>query len=432
MKLTISDITKNLKNKTVRNIGGAMLTQGMLSIANFLISFLTAKYAAKSEYATFVILYSIISIFGNYQIALINTPLMVIYQEKKETERKLYIDSLSIGQWVIFIPVIVVSTIAFVVYYHNQSENSIMNYVLVLSFGTMMFLYREFIRSVNYCKMRILDLIKMDTLFMILIAIGILLMAFYGTLTCISTILLLSFGYILSGLYGSFHSKSRSIAKWDSIKKAIAANWELGRWSLVGVTSNIFMNRGYIYIVSIYLGLDDIAEISAARLFLMPIGLFITSSVKIITAKGSEIYQSKGMAKFRTFIGIILLGMVIGSLLYIITISIIRSQIIEWVGAEKYGNIRDYITLWSIYFLIYATRNPITRALIVIKEFRSIAIIDTICAMVTIVVCFFMIQYKGGYGAVISMISGEVTMLVLAVLIVIGVYLKKNSIQLLK
>jgi len=74
----------------------------MLSGVNFAIGFLMVKYATKSEYGTYVILFSIIGILGNYQAALINNPLTVLLPPKTSTERESFLSGLGFGQWFFF------------------------------------------------------------------------------------------------------------------------------------------------------------------------------------------------------------------------------------------------------------------------------------------------------------------------------------------
>ena len=102
MNPAVNYIIQLSRRPVVQKFSGAMFTQGMLSGVNFAIGFLMVKYATKSEYGTYVILFSIIGILGNYQNALINTPLTVLSPKKESTEKESFLSGLGFGQWVFF------------------------------------------------------------------------------------------------------------------------------------------------------------------------------------------------------------------------------------------------------------------------------------------------------------------------------------------
>ena len=85
-------------HSTVLKISSAIFTQSLLSLANFIVGFVVAKYATKSEYGIYVILFSIIGIAGNYQNALVNTPLTVLAPKKDPAEKDLFLSGLGFGQ----------------------------------------------------------------------------------------------------------------------------------------------------------------------------------------------------------------------------------------------------------------------------------------------------------------------------------------------
>ena len=93
----------------LRKIITAILSQGILSVSNFVIGILMAKYASKSEYGMYVVLFSFIGILGGYQGGLINAPLMALVNTKKEEEKRIYVSSLSAGKNFLFVPVLFIN-----------------------------------------------------------------------------------------------------------------------------------------------------------------------------------------------------------------------------------------------------------------------------------------------------------------------------------
>ncbi len=430
MELTITSFIQTARRPIVQKILSAMFTQGLLSVSNFAIGLAIAKYAPKSEYAMFVILFSIIGIVGNYQNALINTPLAVLFHKKESTEKALFLSGLGFGQWLLFFPVAILTVIVTATYSFIYQEFSILKYVMILSVATLAYLLREFVRSVNYSKMRIDLIIKMDVLFICCVATGLWLLISFQSVTSIYSITVLGVGYFLSAVFEYFLARDVYILDWQSIKKAFAETWQYSSWSLISVSSYMLQNRGYIYIISAMLGLSELADISAAKLFLMPLGLAIQSSNKIILAKGGEVLNvgHNGIKRFRKFILSMTCFLVLICIMYLLLLWSSHKLLITYVLGEKYSNIEGVILLWGIFFFVETLRFPVNRALMACKEFKVLANYDILSAIITTAACFILTGVLSGSGAIIALIVGELTLLLFNIFR-LTLFFKQNSLN---
>jgi O-antigen/teichoic acid export membrane protein len=393
----------------------AIFTQGMLSAANFVAGFAVAKFATKEQYGIFVILFSIMGIIGNYQGALINAPMTVLSPKKEVRERELLVSGLGYGQWLFFLPIIFLSFLGAAAYCLVYFEISILKYLAALSFASLGLLLREFIRTVNYSRARIDVLVKTDAVFVLIITAGFFMLGLKGGINSVSSITIFGAGYFVSSIaglrYGNYFYESR----WKSVKSALKETWQYSRWACVGVTSNLMMNNGYIYLTLALLGLRELAEISAARLFIGPVNLFVSSSSKIVLAQGADLLATKGVKKFKEYVLVIAGMLILIGVVYFLCLSFLCDYIISILGA-KYLNIKHFIFWWGVFCLMNLLRFPISNALLVLSEFKSLASFDIIGAIATLVTCIALTITLGGDGAIISLIVGESTMLILSAL----------------
>jgi len=407
------------RKPTAIKIGSALFTQSVLSLTNFFVGISVARYASKNEYGIYVILFSIMAIMGTYQNALVNTPLTVLVHKKDEKEQFKLLSGMAFGQGFAFIPILPLSIFIAWTMDKRFPDLNLVGLSLMLGVVTLVFLFREFVRTVNYYKLRINFLVEMDAIFLLVVGIGIVLISNIDMVTSSTALVVLGIGYLLSATYSEIRSRDKK--KWCLawIREAFSETWEYSRWALVGVTSDIFKNRGYIYIVTAMLGLEVIAEVSAARLLLMPIGLLIGSSGRITLAKGAEIYNTKGLDKFRKFFaGItILLVFVWGG--YSIVLFLFSEPIMSILG-QKYMKSQGYLVVWGIFFFFLALRFPISNTLYIFKEFKAQARIDIICAAVTVIGCLILTNHFGGYGTILSLALGEFTMILISLPLLIG------------
>lgn len=414
MKRVVDFLTHFSRSRVVGQISGSILTQAVLSITNFIVAFSVARYAAKSEYGMYVILFSIMGIAAAYQGALINTPLTVLAPKKESTEKHLFLSGLAFGQWLFFLPPALLSIIIGSIYSFFHHDLSILKYILVLLAASSTYLLREFIRTVNYSKLRIYLLVKMDALFVLLIALGIGLLIALQKISCSSSITLLGIGYFLASVFAIFYAHEVYYLRWEPIKKALTETWQYSRWTLVGVTGDLLKTRTYIYIVTASLSLQILADLSAARLFVMPLGLFLNSTGKIILAKGAELLNKGRVGRFKKFVSSICCFLIIIAILYFTFLWLFCDYFISFLG-DKYSGIKLFVFLWAIYFMIYVLRYPITAALAACKEFKAMAKYDIISAVITIASCLVLTYVIGGYGTIISLALGELVMFLLAI-----------------
>jgi O-antigen/teichoic acid export membrane protein len=196
-----------------------------------------------------------------------------------------------------------------------------------------------------------------------------------------------------------------------SIRSVMSETWEYSRWALVGVTSEQIKQQSYIYLVTGFLGLDVIAEISVARMFLRPIGVFLTSSGRIQLAKGAELLHADGPVKLKNFSHAFTLFLLATWAFYVVCLWISYDHLVAFFG-DKYQGIGGYVALWSIFFLVYILRYSKSNALLVLKEFKAMGKYGIISTVVTVIACYALAQSFKGYGALSSLVLGELVLLV--------------------
>ncbi len=400
------------RSNVVRKVLGAMSAQLLLSLSSFALGLSLARFAEKEEYGIYVVLFSVIGIFKNMQNALVNTPMTVIMQKADQKSSRKIISGTAWLQILVLVPCALLSMIILLSLFAMNNERIIYSRIALLSVAVLFFLSKEFIRSVNFMRLEIRYVFIMDICYAILLfsLVGVFLLA--GILTSTTAILALSIGYFASAVIGFTFLKDGFLFRKGNVRWAAKQNWQYGRWAFVGAISSTFQNRAYIFVATAILGLEQIADISAARLLLMPIGVFIASSVKIIIAKGSDLVGRSSTTEFRKFIFFIMGFLMLASLCYLVFLILAYKHIVAILG-PKYANIQKLAFLWGGYFLVTAIRMPLEYSLLVLKKFRIVAINDIVAGVSTLVLCFFFTRAFSTYGAVASLLGGESILLTL-------------------
>lgn len=390
----------------------AVFAQGILSLVSFYVSFMMARFGTKEQYGVFVILFSVLGIVNNYQGALITSPLVVLAPHRVPQERKLLIAGLGSLQWFLFGMAAVVGVIGAAIYSFLHRQPAVVEYAIVLSIATFALLLREFLRSINYSKGRMDLLVRADLLFAVVVGAILLFLALSDRIGSASSMAAIAVGYMAASLYALCYENPYGKFTWSSARAKLQETWRLSRWAAVGVTSNMIGGQGYIYLTSALMGVQQLAELSAARLLTGPVNLFVAGTNKIIVSQGAEILASKGTRKLKEYVLLFEGALVLMWLVYFFCLWVFYHHV-AWILGPKYQHIGVFVFYWSLLCFVGLLRSPISNALLVFADFKAVAKYDMIGAAVTFPICLTLSLTLGGSGAIISLIAGEFAILAL-------------------
>ncbi|MBN1603707.1 MAG: hypothetical protein JW915_18995 [Chitinispirillaceae bacterium] len=401
-----------LQKKSVHHVFWSIFTQGMLSVVSFLISIILAVKTTKKEYGLYILLFSIISIFGNYHNAVINTPLTILLRTQKC--RNAFISSFAFGQWILIAPLIfVLITVAFSwSFFHHEFTQ--LKIAAVLATGIAGYTWREFVRNVSYSLLKVGLVMKMDFIFITVVLLSFGILIYTKIISSYIALLVLAAGYFVSAFFGHYNIGEHFTIDWQVIKSTAIHSWKLSRWALVGVTSSILQHSGYLYVLSLSLGLETVGDTSAAKLLMMPVGFLVQSSGRISLAKSAEILAKSGLKKLKNF-SIALAGVFVTCCLAYVVILSVFYEMIAGILGEKYQSIKGYAFLWALYFAANCVRLPLSNSLLACSQFKSVAIFDVVSGLATIIACIFLTGFFSGYGALLAVASGEVLLCFLTI-----------------
>jgi O-antigen/teichoic acid export membrane protein len=420
MKSIISEVGNRIKGflqkPIVRKVVGAIFTQGLLSMTSFLIGIVMARYTDKEEYGLYILLFSFIGIAGNIQNAFANSPLTVLYSARDEQGRKDLVTGVTLMQFLLFIPLGILVIAGITIYGYISGNRGAIATVVILVLAGFSYLGKEYMRTIHYVHLKIGRVIRMDFAFTLSVFLMIGALLYFKQISCNTALIALFAGYTVSMTAGLL-SNLRSFGKTAGVIGTVFKDtWQYARWALIGVASGIVQQRSYLYIVSSMLGLERLADVSAARLLLMPVGLVVASSVKIVIANGSDLINNGEFTRFRKFILFILMLLAGFWLVYGVNLLIFYTLIVRILG-EKYSNIQSLVILWSLFFLFNALRFPLKNSLIVLKKFKLVTLNDMIAGAVTLVSCFTFVWLFDEYGAVMSLAIGEFLLCILSLVL---------------
>jgi len=390
----------------------ASADQATLSALSFIISIVLIKTVSKVDYGYYSIGFSIALFLISIQNAIVNTPFAVLMVSKTDNAKKKYTASLFYGQFIVILPVVCIGVLTAAIAHFAGFNSTQTSVAAAISFASVGILFREFIRAYFYAEEMPYKAFKLDVLYVVL---------FLGCIGFIFLFLKISvaFIFILMGLSGGLASliyfRSHDW-KYDkpAIKQSYKENWQYGKWALLGVIVWHIQNHGYLYLLGTLLGSIAVADVSAARLLMMPLFLARVGWMKIAIPHGSRLREKNQLDRF--FKELVLVSIIFVLIVsFYATILFAFSEILQkYILAEKYAESFDYLLLWAAIFAIGFAGGNASYGLQVIKKFDLLSKVNMATMLVTLGCSYIgILNYgiKGGLTALIAGLTIEVVIL---------------------
>ena len=395
-------ISKSLLYKS----GIASIDQAFLSGLNFLISIVLIKIVSKPEYGYYSIFFSIILLMGSFQNAVINAPLAVLLITKKGDEKRKYVGSLFFGQNLfLFLLAFIGIFGGLITWYFNLLESNLAVIIVAISLAFIGVLLREFLRAYFFADETPKTVLIIDVLYVVLFII-------LGYLAYIISQLNVAAVFFLMGLssflVGIFFIKSN---KWNfsrsDIKSSYSENWKYGKWALFGVTVTHIQTYSYLYLLGIIVSTAAVADVSAARLLLMPLILVQEGWSKVILPHGSKLREEDRLPRLFKEQIIISIAFVIVVISLVLALIFFKPFLLKIVLSDKYENSFDYIFYWGTIFLMGFISLNASFGLQVLKSFEVISKVNFVTMIVTLFFAYFLIYSNGIIGGLIALLIGQ-------------------------
>ncbi|HQI39713.1 MAG TPA: lipopolysaccharide biosynthesis protein [Ignavibacteriaceae bacterium] len=396
------NISKSLLYKSVI----ASIDQAFLSGLNFLISIVLIKIVSKPEYGYYSIFFSIMLFMASVQTAIINTPLAVLLITKKEDEKRKYAGSLFFGQNLFLFPLAFIGVVvAIALWYFNLLEFSLSAIIGAISIAFIGILLREYLRAYFFADEDPKTVLVIDVLYVILFIILGYLAYILSQLNVASVFFLMGLCSLLVGIF--FIKQNIWNFSRSDIKASYRENWKYGKWALFGVTVTHIQTYSYLYLLGIIVSSVAVADVSAARLLLMPLILVQEGWSKVILPHGSKLRETKRLPRlFKEQIAIsVAFVIIVFSLVFILFF--LEPILLNILLSTKYANSFDYIFYWGAIFAIgFITLNA-SFGLQVLKHFELISKINFVTMIITVLLAYFLIHSNGSTGGLVALIIGQ-------------------------
>jgi O-antigen/teichoic acid export membrane protein len=187
-----------------------------------------------------------------------------------------------------------------------------------------------------------------------------------------------------------------------------------GRWTLPGMLVTWGQNTGYAYIAAGLLGSAAVGELSAARLFIVPLNILMSAWGKIFVPRAGALLAGGQRAAVIAQCRRNALGVLGAALAYSAGIALLFALGgARWLPAG-YARVGPLVGGWCAFGVISLERYVATQALLAHGAFRTLLRCALASAVVTIAAVAVLIPVLGALGALVGLSVGELVLGILA------------------
>jgi hypothetical protein len=335
----------------------AVLDQGLVSFANLCVGLSFIRFGTKEAYGLYGLLFAGMMLTQNIQNAVVLSPMTTVVAGLTGPARAGAMRWIAhLQRWVVLGLVCASCTL---LWFHLEASADRAVMAASLAAAVAGLLTRESRRAIHYLNHDVVRAFAGSCLFAAILVVGLVVAITSERFTLINVLLLTAVAGLSNliiapavPVLGHGHVSDRE----ESGERVRAAMYECARWALPSVMVSWIVSNAFVYPVGAVMGLGAVAEISAARLLLMPIGLVITGWGNALRPRASAMWGTSGDRDIKNLVKTSVIGLVSGAAAYTALVVVAYPLIAQALGA-KYLGIGNLVAAWGVFFICLTIRS---------------------------------------------------------------------------
>jgi hypothetical protein len=268
--------------------------------------------------------------------------------------------------------------------------------------------WREFIRQLRFAGFEYHRVLRVDATYAVVVTVAIAFALATGRVSAQSVLWVTGAAAILVCAYPLVKAASGARLSYRSIATDVTTSWRLGRWDVLGSIVTWAYAQSYVYFAGIHGGLNAAAEISAARLFAMPLALTWASYANVLRPSASRVFATGTVADARRLAARSALFVMGSSIAYGIVLVAVLPVVQRTLLTTSFHDTRILATSWVVYFAIAGLSSVATSLLRSAFAFRQIFFRQAVISVAAVVLLAASLALHATYALVLALIVAEV------------------------
>jgi O-antigen/teichoic acid export membrane protein len=399
--------TRSRRLVFARMFSSAVLSQALLSAANFAVGLILIRRSSDLQYGAYILASSAILLIVSLQGAFCSPPLAARIGLLDAAGRADFIGGLRREMHVLMR---VVAALAGGVTLASWALQWLDGPTTALVLATIAACYavlnREYLRLVLFAHRRAQDVLRSDVLFGALTVAGVMVATLTASVAVVSVVML-SLAALASGF--ALADALRRHEPWTQVNPppVLREIAPLAAWSTAGAAIHWTFSQGYIYLVAGMLDVAAVAAIAATRLLLMPVNLLSTGIGSLMLPLASNWLQLHGAALLRRRLVAMALGLVVVTLVYFGVLWLARDWVFAVVLKKDPAQRDPLLLLWGALCLVMVVRDQLGYLLAAQGRFQVRTLLTLASAVLALGASYAGMLRWGVSGALLGLLLGE-------------------------
>ena len=395
--------------------GLAVLDQGLSSGANFLVNILLARWLSPEEYGAFAVALSIFYLLGGLHTAVLTEPMMVFGAGKYREHFRKYLGMLLYSHWIVSgIIALLFGAAAFVM--ARLGSPTMVQALAGLAIASPFLLLLWLARRAAYVEMRPRWAVVGSGVNFVVLLGGVFILAGLGLLSIFASFVLLGAAATVASLILILQLRPRMAGFGGNPSPAMMAtsHWEYGKWSVFATLAYSLSGQVVLFLVPLYLGLEESASVAAVMNIYRPplvaiqaIALLILPRFSLLISRRQEhVWRQAKQAS-------IILGAIMGSYALLVTLS--AKSIFNIIYSGKYSESGVVVGMFGVAY-VFSTITVVWQVLIkAMENTKLVGLIQATSAVLVVIISIPFMRFMGVNGAVASMVLSYGVVLIMTI-----------------
>lgn len=394
----------------------SVIDQALLSAVNLLIGLAFIKLADKAEYGIYVQLFALMMLSQTIQNSMINGPILTFAPKRRVRRRRAMLVHLFRFQSLVALGLVVVSVIGLEVAILGVSVPGLSQGV-VAPFALAVFglWTREYARTYYFLRLQPAAVMAVDAVYVGFVLAAMLLGALIGSFGVSWVLAAVGLGNLLAATLGIKRSTLQLRGNHGRAARPLGEAWAMSRWTLPGAVTSWVANHSFVFIVAGVVGVTAAADVSAARILLMPAGLCVVAWSKIFLPRAST-WIHDGQLSQMVRVGLIAGGLIAGIVgVYSLVLVAAYPLLEQYLLGQKYAGLLPVSMAWSAFFVANGFRVIGTIALTAAELYRPLLVYTVVGQILGLPLVIGLTHQVGAIGAVWALATVECVLIAVLV-----------------
>jgi O-antigen/teichoic acid export membrane protein len=394
--------------------------QGLISLSNFLLNVLLARWLSADAYGAFTVGFSILLIVGSFHGALLTDPMLVFGASRFTETASAYLRALIFGHWVLTLPVALVA-LGSGLGLRFLDAGALSPALLGLAVATPLYLLLLLLRRACYVRMDPRRSAVASGLYLVVTLLAAFAASRMTELSSESGFLALaagslaSSGWLLSrlGIAWSFPSRAE-------ISEIVSVHWKFSRWALGTNLAQWVRGNLYFFILPIWGGLEANAAFRALANLIMPLTQPLVAISPLLLP---AFVKARARPDFGVTVGRVAILLTAGAAAYWLGLGLFNQAILDWLYGGKYLEYGHLAWVIGLIPVCVAAGGTVATALRALERPDRDFWVTAVSAAITLTIGVLLTRAWGVAGAIL----GSTLSFVVALALLVAIFLSLRS-----